>query len=151
MNTREHFDLFQGNVLDNQAVGRDGANASLMSGLSPLSPAGLAADLSPLERPRDQTFPASSAPPPLPLQAGVALPPGYSTQLVASIVGVLQGLSSHNLPAQHAHHGHQNIQHMGAACNHPSARHTQHSRPVHPPANHQPRFFLPLSRHQKIC
>ena len=58
---------------------------------------------------------------------------------MASIVGVLQGLSSHNLPAQHAHHGHQNIQHMGAACNQPSARHAQQSRSVPPPADHQPR------------
>ena len=48
LDTKEHFDLFRGNVLDNEA-GRDGANASVtrnddimdnMSGFSPLSPAG---------------------------------------------------------------------------------------------------------------
>ena len=146
LDTVEGFNIFGGHQMDNH-VGGHGANDSVMSGgISPLlSPARgdvAAADSSPtaLERSREQTFPARSAPPPPPLLAGVSLPPGYSTQLVASLVGqVLQGLSSHNLPAQHAHLVHPNIQHMGAPGNQPTARLAQQSQPVPPPADHQAR------------
>ena len=65
---------------------------------------------------------------------------GYSTDFVASLIGkVLHGLSSHNMPAQHAHHSHQNVQHMGAAYNQLSPPHAQQSQPVHPPADHKSR------------